>query len=165
MKIGKEIALEAKKAGICGPWYKDMMNITNYKLLSDMYFKGDDWAMEYDFPNLSLLRQHSGGIKPYGMLVDFKGNVDNKLRLAVFGDSEITMNYAGFSVGNTIIRHNSKAKITVSDHAILYLNVLDNATVQVDCTSEGKAVVYAYGSSENITASGNVKIVKKKWEK
>ena len=62
MNIGKEIAIEAKKYGLCAEWYRKMLAVTTYKQLAEMYFDGDDWSMEKDFPSLSILRKHKEAI-------------------------------------------------------------------------------------------------------
>lgn len=164
MKIGKEIALEAKKNNLCQAWFKEMMTITNYSKLAEMYFKGDDWAMEKDFPNLSLLRAHKGGIEPYGLITDSTSKLANVLNLAVFGKSKVELEYSGYSVCKLIIRHDSEAIVIAKDNAILYINILDNAFVKIECTDNAKVVVFDYGKNTQVESKGNVEVKSSKFK-
>ena len=164
MKIGKEIALEAKRKGICKEWYNMLMNVTQHSQLANIYFRGDDWAMEYDFPSVELLKKYAG-VAAYGLITDGSGKYVNKHRLAFFGNSDVELEYNGYGVGNIIVRHNSQAKIRVKDEAVLFVNLLDNATVQIECTEDAKVIVYAYGNLENVIAKGNVQIKKSSWQR
>jgi len=167
MKVGEEILSEINKREIflCDEWADLMSKITNYSQLSIMYFKGDDWSMKNDFPNIEVLRKHKDALLPYGMKTDIKERLSNIERLAIFGDSDVELEYGGYDVAKLIIRHNSKAKIKVKGNAILSVNILDNSQVEVDSFEESKTTVYNYSENSKITASGNVKIKKRSWEK
>lgn len=159
MKVGKEIALILKKSGkkICDEWYSRMMKITTFKELVIMYFAGDDWSMEMDFPDEITARKYKGGIEPYGIKVDSKDDFVNDKRIAFFGNSESSISYDGYQVGTVIIRHQSKVHIKASGNSIVFVNILDNATLQIDCTDEAQVTVYDYGKNTKISANGNVK--------
>lgn len=167
MKIGKEIALELRKAKIeiCDEYYHTMMSFSNYGQLAGMYFRGSDWSMENDFPRIELLRKHKGGLLSVGMVTDVSENYSNQRYLAVFGESKVTLKYNAFSVGDVIIRHNSKAVVEASGNTFLIINILDNADVEINCTDDAKVSVYDYGKNTKIKTSGNVKIVLSKWQK
>ena len=165
MKVGKEIALEAKKKGICAKWFSDMLKQNDVKPLCEMYFRGDDWAMENDFPDLSILRKFRGNIDQYGMHTDFEGELSDQHNTALFGKSVARLNYGGFFAGTLIIRHDSKAEINISGNAFLVINLLDNAFVQVECTDEAKVIIYQYGTDSNFRITGNVDVREAKWEK
>lgn len=167
MRIGKEIALELRKSKIeiCDEFYQNMMTFSNYGQLALMYFRGSDWSMQNDFPGLSLLRKHKGGLALCGMVTDSTETFGNKRYLAVFGDSNVALKYDAFSVGEIIIRHNSKATIVASGNAFLIINVLDGAQVEISCTDDAKVSVYDYGQNTKIKYNGNVKIVPSKWQK
>ena len=165
MNIGKEIALEAKKYGLCAEWYKKMLAVTNYKQLADMYFDGDDWSMEKDFPSLSLLRQHKGAILPYGLVVDSTEKFENNFRIAFFGNSESEISYSDYAVGNVIVRHQSKVKIKASGNSKVFINLLDAAEVEVIATDETEVIIYNYGLQTNYYNQGNVIVKRKSWER
>lgn len=158
MKIGKEIALEAKKNGICTEWFKEMTLFNSYSRLVEMYFKGDDWSLEKDFPNIQLLRTHKGGIAPYGLITDVVDKTYlNVEKLAFFGDSKVKLEYSDFNIGeNIILRHNTVAKVIASGNSIVFIKTLDNSKVDIECSESAKVTVFDYGKNTQIVKSGNV---------
>ena len=59
MNIGKEIALDAKKYGLCAEWYRKMLSVTTYKQLAEMYFDADYRDWETDRKSTRLNSSHS----------------------------------------------------------------------------------------------------------
>ena len=165
MNIGKEIALEAKKYGLCAEWYKKMLAVTTYKQLAEMYFDGDDWSMEKDFPSLSILRQHKGAILPYGLVVDSTEKFENNFRIAFFGNTESEISYSDYAVGNVIVRHQSKVKIKASGNAKVFVNLIDEARVEIEATENAEVIVYNYGQQTNYSNKGNVIVKRTSWER
>lgn len=165
MNIGKEIALEAKKYKLCGPWYIKMLQVTTYKQLAEMYFDGDDWSMEKDFPGLELLRKHKGAISFYGMFVDENKILQNLLRAAFFGDSMAEISYDNYSVGNIIVRHKANVKIKAKDNTKVFINLLDSAKIEVEASGNSEVIIYKYSSLSECKISGNVLIKKSSWER
>ena len=165
MNIGKEIALEAKKYGLCAEWYRKMLTVNTYKQLAEMYFDGDDLSMEKDFPSLSLLRKHKGAILPYGLVVDSTEKFENNFRIAFFGNSETEISYSDYAVGNVIVRHQSKVKIKASGNAKVFVNLIDEARVEIETSENAKVIIYNYGPRTNYRNQGNVQVKKSSWEK
>lgn len=165
MEIGKELAAAAKKKKLCKPFLADMAKATDIKPLCEMYFKGDDWAMENDFPSLETLRKFKGNSDQYGLHTDFVGGLENEQQTALFGDSDAKLNYTGFFAGVLNVRHNSKANIKASDYAIIVVNILDNAFVEIETSENAKVRVFQYGNNSNFKITGNVEIKEGKFEK
>ena len=165
MNIGKEIALEAKKYGLCAEWYKKMLAVTTYKQLAEMYFDGDDWSMEKDFPSLSILRKHKGSILPYGLVVDSTEKFENNFRIVFFGNSETEISYSDYAVGNVIVRHQSKVKIKASGSSKVFVNLIDEARVEIEATENAEVIVYNYGQQTNYSNKGNVIVKRTSWER
>ena len=165
MNIGKEIALDAKKNGLCAEWYRKMLSVTTYKQLAEMYFDGDDWSMEKDFPNLSILRKHKGAILPYGLVVDSTEKFENNFRIAFFGNSESEISYSDYAVGNVIVRHQSNVKIKASGNAKVFVNLIDEARVEIEATENAEVIIYNYGQRTDYHNQGNVTVKKSSWEK
>ena len=165
MNIGKEFALEAKKYGLCAEWYRKMLAVTTYKQLAEMYFDGDDWSMEKDFPSLSLLRKHKGAFLPYGLVVDSTEKFQNNFRIAFFGNSESEISYSDYAVGNVIVRHQSKVKIKASGNAKVFVNLIDEARVEIEATENAEVIIYNYGPQTNYSNKGNVIVKRTSWER
>lgn len=165
MNIGKEFAIEAKKYGLCAEWYKTMLAVTTYKQLAEMYFDGDDWSMEKDFPSLSILRKHKGAILSYGLVVDSTEKFENNFRIAFFGNSESEISYSDYAVGNVIVRHQSNVKIKAKGNAKVFVNLIDEARVEIEATENAEVIIYNYGPRTNYHNQGNVQVKKTSWEK
>ena len=165
MYIGKEIALEAKKFGLCAEWYKSMLAVTTYQQLAQMYFDGDDWSMEKDFPSIELLRKHKGALFQEGMIVDSKEKFENNFRIAFFGNCDSEITYSDYSVGNIIVRHQSKVKISAFGSSKVFINLLDEAEIEVEAIEKSEVIIYQYSDKAKINSSGNVTVKKSSWER
>lgn len=163
MVVGKEIALEAKKKGICKEWFADMLKKNDIKPLCEMYFRGDDWAMENDFPDVNLIRRFKGNSNKHGLHADFIGILENPTNCALFGSSDVELLYEGFYVGKLIVRHESKAKITVKGNAFLLVNALDHTNLVITALEHSRVKVYNYSENSNIIFSGDVEVVESKF--
>lgn len=149
--------------GLCKEWQERMMKDSSLSSLCGMYFDGDDWSMENDFPKADILRQFKGKSEVHGIFTDYLGMPNNLSRAAFFGDSDIKMIYNGFSVSQLVLRHNSKAKITATENAILIINILDNAEVDIECIENARVEVFQYGGA--VKCIGDVRITKTSFNK
>lgn len=156
----QKIYIQAKHIGLSRQCNERMTADLSVKNLCEMYFDEDNWAISNNFPSLSVLREYIGKSEAYGIYTDFKGSVSNTHQAAFFGESAVNMDYCLFSVGNIIVRHNSKVNIKASGNSILFITALDNSELNIECT--GKASVTVFNKSSNkITSHGNVII--KQW--
>ena len=156
-----ELAIEQN---LCQQWQEKMKNDSSIKSFCEMYFAGDDWSMEKDFPNIETLRNFKGKTETYGLFTDYLGMPNNLSKAAFFGDSNIQMIYNGFSVSQLILRHNTKAKISVSENAILIINLLDSAELEIESFENSRVEVFSYGN-EKIKMFGDVRIHKSTFKK
>lgn len=137
----KTIIQQAKKDGICNEWHQQMLQNPSIENLCKMFFKGDDWAIENNFPSVEMLEQFKGKTEPYGLFLDHTGKVESKDSLAFFGNSDVSVEYGGFSASKLILRQNSKAKILAKDYAFLIVKVLDNAELEVEKLDNAKVKI------------------------
>lgn len=158
----KEIYFKAKKIGMsstCRQTMKEDLSISN---LCKMYFDGDDWAMEHNFPSIEILREFKGKSEIYGLFTDYVGMPNNLSKAAFFGKSNVRLTYTGFSVSQLILRHDTDAKIRICDNAKLIINILDNAKLDIECIDNARVEVFSYGN-ENIKMLGDVRIHRSKF--
>lgn len=150
---------QAKARKICDEWHARMVKNPSVENLCKMYFDGDDWAMENDFPSVEVLRKFKGKTESYGLFTDYTGMPNNLKKAAFFGNSDIKMIYNGFSVSQLTLRHNTKATIKAAENAILVINLLDSAELNVECYENARVEIFSYGN-EKIKMIGDVKIHK-----
>lgn len=159
-----DIYIQATENGICKEWQEKMKADLSLKNLCEMYFNGDDWSMEKDFPNLETMRNFRGITEPYGLFTDYVGYPPTLPKMVFFGDSDVKLNYDGFSVSQLILRHQTKAKITASENAIVIINILDNADVEIEAIENSRVEVFSYANGK-IKYSGDVRITKSSFKK
>lgn len=159
----QEVYKQAIENNLCREWQGKMRADLSLKNLCNMYFDGDDWSMEKDFPNLETLRQFKGKSEVYGIFTDYLGMPNNLPRAAFFGNSDVKIIYNGFSVSQVVLRHETKAKITAAENSIIIINILDNAEVDIECIENAKVSVFQYGGTFH--SSGEVKIYKSSFKK
>lgn len=155
----QEIYKQATENNICKEWQEKMKADLSLKNLCEMYFNGDDWSMEKDFPNIETLRNFKGKTEAHGLFTDYVGMPNILSKMAFFGHSEVNLNYGGFSVSQLILRHQTKAKITASENAIIIINLLDSAELEIVAIDNSRVEVFSYGNS-NIKYTGDVRITK-----
>ena len=161
----KEIARLAKSKKICKDWHKRILESQDVESLCAMYFEGDDWAMENNFPSTETLKEYKGQTEEYGLHLDSNENFKNKKDLAFFGDSDVSISYDGFSVSKVIVRHGSKAVIKASDNAIVFVNILDDAFVNIETIGNAKVSVYRYSDNANYIITGRVSVKESNFDK
>lgn len=154
----QELYIQAKQIGLSSKCNERMSSDLSVKNLCEMYFDGDDWSMQHDFPKIEVLRQFKGRSEVFGIFTDYVGMPNNLQRAAFFGNSKIKMIYNGFSVTQLVLRHNTRAKITASENSIVIINILDKAEVDIECIENARVEVFQYGGQ--INSSGDVRITK-----
>ncbi|ASK29722.1 hypothetical protein CEY12_06210 [Chryseobacterium sp. T16E-39] len=159
-----EILKQAIEKNLCKPWQEKMISDSSVKNLCEMYFMGDDWSMENDFPSLNVLREFKGQSEVYGLFTDYTGMPNNLPKAAFFGNSNVQMTYTDFNVSQLILRHNTKAKVRVVDNAFVIINLLDNAELDIESFDNSRVEVFCYGN-QNIKSIGDVRIHKSSFKK
>lgn len=159
----QEIYIEARKVGLSRKCDERMSSDLSLRNLCLMYFDGDDWSMEKDFPKIDVLRQFKGKSEVHGIFTDYVGMPNNLSKCAFFGNSNIQMIYNGFSVSQIILRHDTKATITAAETSIVIINILDNAEVDIECIENARVEVFQYGGK--VKCTGDVRITKSSFKK
>lgn len=159
----QDIYTEAKKIGLSRKCDERMSSDLSINNLCLMYFDGDDWSMQNDFPKLDVLRNFRGKSEVHGIFTDYTGIPNNHTKAAFFGDSNIKIVYNGFSVSQLVLRHNTKAKIVAAENAIVIINILDNAEVDIECIENARVEIFQYGGT--VKSMGDVRITKTTFKK
>ncbi|AZA49750.1 hypothetical protein EG346_16875 [Chryseobacterium carnipullorum] len=160
----KEIYRIAKQVGMSPDCKERMSSDLSIENLCQMYFDGDDWSMENDFPKVEVLRQFKGKSEVHGLFTDFVGMPNNLPKAAFFGKSNVQMIYNGFSVSQLVIRHETTATIKAAENAIVIINLLDDAELDIDCIETARVDVFSYGRGK-IKYTGDVRIHKSSFKK
>ena len=86
MKIGKELAKQAKTIGICEEWYSQLITTNDVEKLAEMYLKGIDFCLSNEYPSIDFMRKNfKGKIEIFGIHIDRKINAVNEKTVVALG--------------------------------------------------------------------------------
>lgn len=150
---------QAKKQGICVEWHKDMQQNPTLETLCEMFFKGDDWAMDNNFPTPEMLRAFPETAQ-YGLFVDtsYQGNAPQ--RIAFFGDSDTVLDSDGYQVSEIYLRQNSRLKITAKGMSKIFITALDNTVIEAEAMQNARIVIFDKRKTNNDVLEGNIKVIR-----
>lgn len=166
MKLNKELALEAKRNGICTEWFNRLQATEDKGELIKMYLEGIDFCLSNEYPNNAYIREHFvGTCETFGVFLDEPINALNFRQIVALGVCEGSVEYTAYSVGQVFVKHDSKLHITAGGNAFVMVDVFDNTEVSITAKDNAKICVNQYGG--NITTEteneGNavIKVIRK----
>ena len=79
MDLGRTLAKDAAKKGICKPWHDELKNFGNdIDKMLEMYLKGIDFCLESDFPDKDFIaKQFKGKMETSGVFLDDAIDIDS----------------------------------------------------------------------------------------
>lgn len=164
MKIAKELAKEAKRKGICEPWYNDLKMLgDNKKAMVAMYVKGIDFCLSNDYPNNEYIRENFKGImEDFGVFLDDTINLVNYKRCIALGRTKGRVEIASYGVCEVFAKHDSELRIIAKDNAFVEIDIFDNAVVYVHAQDRAKVHINRYGGNiiSDPIEDGNLAMVK-----
>lgn len=166
MKLNKELALEAKRNGICSEWFNRLLNTEDKGELIKMYLEGIDFCLSNEYPSNAYIRENFvGTCEAYGVFLDEPINALNSRQVVALGACEGSAEYTAYSVGQVFIKHDSKLQIVASGNAFVMVDVFDNTEVTVTAKENAKVCVNQYGGSitTETGSEGNavIKVIRK----
>ena len=146
MKLAKELAAEAKKKGVCEPWYKELRTLDDKRAMVEMYIKGIDFCLKNDYPGNDYIRDNFSDImEDYGVFVDDEIDLANVRRCIALGATNGRVAVSGYSVCEIYAKHRSRLEVTVNDHAFVRIDAFDNAEINIHALGESRVLVNQYG--------------------
>ncbi|MFR8834964.1 hypothetical protein [Bacteroides nordii] len=132
MKTVNEIMEVASLFGACSK----SSDVSDWKSLVWLFFtpQGREFCEENNFPSLEMFRGMSSEVKKYGVHVDAGSiSVCNDERVGIIGDTEAEMVFTdNTKVHIVILMHGAKARITVSNYAVVLLVNIENCEVEIN---------------------------------
>lgn len=146
MKIGKELAIAAKKKGICKEWFNSMKVLEDKDALIEMYVKGIDFCLANDFPSNDYIRTNfTGKMEAYGVHLDESLNTANDRRVVALGRCLGRIEVNGFSVSEIFVKHESDLLIVAKGNSFVMIDMFDNSKLHVIASADAKVCVNHYG--------------------
>lgn len=157
-QLRKELAAEAKAAGICQEWLKKIKAAPSREYLITLFVKGLDFGILHDFPSNRLAAEFNDIAPYYGIFVNREGTwpTTNKKRV-IARDVVVTATFDGFSVAEVYALHGSGVEVNASGYAIVSITVENGAQVVAKATDNAQVKIFHHGGQ--IKTSGNVKVI------
>ena len=141
--------------GLCLPYQNDWQDDND---LVSRYIRGVTWCMNHQFPSLEEMAEYDSEL--------VENDVYNNKNVShiLSGDTYIYNNCRGeieiidYSVSRAYIALDSLLKITAKGNSILYLDIFDNANIQLVVEDSAYVSVNQYGNSSIQVIKGNAKI-------
>lgn len=128
---------QAIALGLCQEW-QDKWEETG---LVDKYINGITWCMKNEFPALKDMRKFDDAMLRNGIYNEKKVDITCNRDTYVFNASEGNFTISGYAVCRIYVGRGSKLKITVKDHAILFVDNYDS-TVEIVKDKTAKCTVW-----------------------
>ena len=164
MKLAKELAKIAGKAGACEKRHGELLELTDKRDMIKMYLDEIDFCMENDYPGNDFVRKHfKGFIEQYNVYLDDYIMLVNPDKVVALGESKGNIQFDSYTIGRVFLNHSSSVKIKVKDDAFVMIDVYGNSAVQVEASDNSKVCINRYGGTieKNEKDRGIVKVVNK----
>lgn len=162
MELIEQLKADGRAKGLCRMWQMKLKKGLPLPQLVGLYVRGIDFCISEDYPTLDFLRENfKGQCEPYGVYIDDVVEISNKPDTVLNGDCKAFLSYDGFAVGRAFIRHNSKAAVNVSGHAVLTIDIFDNSHVSVAVSGwDAKVDVNVYGRASVVCIGHGITVNK-----
>ena len=146
MSIGKELAKEAKKNGICEEWYQDLRTSDDKDKLLGLYIKGIDFCLSNDYPTNEYIRNNfKGRMEAYGIHLDEELSCTNERTVVALGVCSGDIENSGFTVSEVFLKHSSILTLVARDNSFTMIDMFDNSGLSIVAHDNAKVVINHYG--------------------
>ena len=158
-RLSCELKSEGRQLGMCDEIY-DVWN--GYETIDDLCrLYADNIEFIINHPEWKLnktLKRYADleTLHKHGIYIDEKIALSNINGAIINGTSDMTINMDGYSSVEAYVREDSEVHLNLSGHSIGYINLYDNAKIDVHTKDNAKCFVYKYGGG--VDAHGDVKV-------
>lgn len=159
-----QLKVDGTNKGLCDQWQSKLTKTSGVKRLSDLFFRGIDFCISEDFPTLEFMRENfKGKAEKHGIFIDHEIKYEENFpHMVLNGDCNASLLYDQYNVSQLYVRHKSKVKVVVKDHAILTIDAFDDSQIDIETLSNScKAFVNLYGNA-NVIHKGTRVVIRKK---
>lgn len=152
----------ARSLGMCRDGVNEWPSCKSFDELCEHYFDGIEFIINHPgWPDNKWLVDTIGKkvLEANGIFIDApKVNVGNPRHAVFNGCCNGLVTCSGFSTPVLYLRNGSNIEVSVSDAAIVHIEVYDNARLTVHCSEFAKVNVYQYGGYVHSDGEGKVLI-------
>ena len=156
--ISSYLKKKAIDMGLCKEWSDNWGNPDKQELI-DKYLKGIDFCIKHDYPNLSFIKKNFDHDLLYKNHVYIDEDVYEKdiSHIAVFnGQCRGFLSFKGVSACDLYIRHKSEIRIDCTGFSKIFINLYDNAKINIRQKDLSSVYVYRHGKKNVLNSEGNV---------
>lgn len=146
MKESNYLKKTAIKNGLCQDWQNNWDG-SNIEALIDMYKRGIDFCIENDYPNIEYMTdKFRGKTEEFGVYINeiFTTNLSHDIYV-VNGDSKGNMINNEYGCSKIYIRHNSEINVVCQGNSITFIDMFDNAKLNISMKDNARCIVYRNG--------------------
>lgn len=166
--IGKDLARQGKKLGMCLEYYKQVKETEEKGKLIGLYVspKGLEFCLKNDIPTQDYIRNNfKGSIEDFGVHIDEEIKTENKRKLVLLGTCTGIVEIKDFNVCELFIKHDSEIVLCAHDYAFVVVEMYENANLTVIAGDNAKVCIYRYGGLNKVQfeqhQNSTVKIIDK----
>lgn len=158
-KLRKELAAEARKAGICKEWLEKILTAPSREYLIQLFVKGLDFAILKDFPSDRLAAEFNDIAPHFGIFINREGTWQAASKKRVIARDAIVSpaSFTSFDVAEVYALHDAGVEVKASGYAIVSVTVEEGAQVIATATDKAQVKIFQHGGQ--IQTRGNVKII------
>lgn len=142
---------EAVSLGLCAQWTAEWDENSTKEAMVEKFIKGIDFCVARDWPSVKVIKDKFGDvIHDYGVYADENVVLRNPSKMIVLcGDCTVDMSLDNTATCEIYVRHTSVLNIKVTNLSKAFINILNDAVVNVECDEWSKVFVYQYGGTVN----------------
>lgn len=164
MKIGKELAKQARRKGICDEWYGNLKGTTDTAALLDLYLRGIDFCMATNYPSNDYIRANfTGKIESYGVHLDELLSERSPKKIIALGKCTGVITAEGYAVTEVYLKDETALSIAAEGHSFVMIDMYGNTDLTVYAREDSKVCVNHFSGNLIVHKEGNaiVKIKEK----
>lgn len=152
----------ARKAGCCRDYRGRILRAKSVEELLDIYIKGIRFCMWNDYPSNDYITRHfeKADYNRRGVFIgeNLEGKETQHKALVALGYCIGRLHYGDYLVRRLVCKHHANFTITADEHAILMVDILDDAHVRITAKDKARVIVNRYGGHIETASSGEATI-------
>lgn len=149
---------EAVSLGLCAQWTAEWKDGSSKDEMVEKFVKGIDFCIGRNWPSTKDMKKYFGDvIHNHGVYVDENVDMENPKIAILNGECVAHIDYDWMDSGEVYVRHNSSLYLKVNGFSRVFVNLLDDAELHVECEDTARVFVYQYGG-KIIEKSGHVNV-------
>lgn len=144
-RLNRQLKDQAVSLGLCRQWQSEWDEDRTDSQLAVMFRKGQDFAIQHDFPSLDFIRQNfpSPILEANGIYVD--AVAEERLLNGTYillGDCNVTLNFPRWTAAIVYLRHNSRATINAAEFCKIQIRLYDQSEAEVSKSDDARVRIF-----------------------